>query len=167
MRWLLRRDIDEILEIEKSCFPNPWCENDFVLCLRKETCIGVVLEDLSKNMVGYSVYEFNQNSIDVLNFAINPHQQKKGYGSHMLNSLKNRLEKKRRKFLSTTVAEGNLKAQLFFQKNGFVATNTLKNHWEDGNDAYLMKLFSKPESFMPPNHPFFPTNRISQYMAAN
>ena len=166
IRWLLRRDIDQILEIEKTCFfTDPWCENDFIICLKQESCMGIVFED-KNNIIGYLVCEFNQYNIEVLKLAIQPIQQRRGFGRHLLSDIKNRLTKKQREFISVKVPDDNLNAQLFFQKNGFINTRVLKNDGDSNckNDVYLMKFFSKPESFMSPDHPFFPTNRISQYI---
>jgi len=40
IRWMIRRDMPEILEIERQSFEFPWCEEDFVRCLRQRNCIG-------------------------------------------------------------------------------------------------------------------------------
>ena len=42
IRWMIRRDMPEILEIEKQSFEFPWCEEDFIRCLRQRNCIGMV-----------------------------------------------------------------------------------------------------------------------------
>lgn len=42
IRWMIRRDMQEVLEIEKSGFEFPWSEEDFIRCLRQRNCIGMV-----------------------------------------------------------------------------------------------------------------------------
>ena len=35
IRWMIRRDMAEVLDIEGQCFEFPWSEDDFVRCLRQ------------------------------------------------------------------------------------------------------------------------------------
>lgn len=37
IRWLIRRDMNEVLEIEKDCFAIPWSEEDFLVPCDKAT----------------------------------------------------------------------------------------------------------------------------------
>ena len=41
-RWLVRRDMDQVLEIERLSFPHPWSEEEFLAALRQGNCIGRV-----------------------------------------------------------------------------------------------------------------------------
>lgn len=44
-RWMIRRDLPEVLTIEARCHErNPWQEEDFLQCLRQSNCIGMVVE---------------------------------------------------------------------------------------------------------------------------
>ena len=40
IRWLIRRDMDEVLSIEQGSFEYPWTEEEFLCCLRQRNCIG-------------------------------------------------------------------------------------------------------------------------------
>ena len=44
IRWMIRRDMAGVLEIEKLGFEFSWSEEDFVRCLRQRNCIGMVCE---------------------------------------------------------------------------------------------------------------------------
>jgi hypothetical protein len=35
IRWMIRRDYAEVLAIEARGFEFPWCEDDFIRCLRQ------------------------------------------------------------------------------------------------------------------------------------
>ena len=52
IRWMIRRDMSEVLEIEKSSFEFPWSEEDFIRCLRQRNCIGMVAEFDDRVVVG-------------------------------------------------------------------------------------------------------------------
>ena len=34
IRWMIRRDMAEVLDIERQSFEFPWFEEDFIRCLR-------------------------------------------------------------------------------------------------------------------------------------
>ena len=44
IRWMIRRDMPEVLSIENESFEFPWSEEDFIRCLRQRNCIGMVAE---------------------------------------------------------------------------------------------------------------------------
>ena len=44
IRWMIRRDMAEVLEIERAAFEFPWFEEEFIRCLRQRNCIGMVAE---------------------------------------------------------------------------------------------------------------------------
>ena len=56
IRWMIRRDMPEVLEIEQSSFEFPWTEEDFIRCLRQRNCIGMVAE-YDEKVVGFMIYE--------------------------------------------------------------------------------------------------------------
>ena len=69
IRWMIRRDMPEVLAIEASSFEFPWVEEDFIRCLRQRNSIGMVAEH-DEQVVGFMIYELNRNRIQVLNFAV-------------------------------------------------------------------------------------------------
>ena len=56
IRWMIRRDMAEVLAIEADSFEYPWSEDDFIRCLRQRNVIGMVAE-LDDRIVGFMVYE--------------------------------------------------------------------------------------------------------------
>lgn len=43
IRWMIRRDMPEVLHIEESGYAYPWGEEDFLTILRQRNCIGMVI----------------------------------------------------------------------------------------------------------------------------
>ena len=41
VRWMIRRDMVEVLEIEQEAFEFPWSDDDFTRCMRQRNCIGM------------------------------------------------------------------------------------------------------------------------------
>ena len=44
IRWMIRRDMAEVLAIEQASFEFPWKDKDFLRCLRQRNVIGMVAE---------------------------------------------------------------------------------------------------------------------------
>ena len=59
IRWMIRRDYAEVLAIEARGFEFPWCEDDFIRCLRQRNCIGMVAER-DDRVAGFMVYELHK-----------------------------------------------------------------------------------------------------------
>ena len=49
IRWMTRRDMVSVLEIENQCFEFAWSSDDFIRCLRQRNCIGMVAEKDDRN----------------------------------------------------------------------------------------------------------------------
>lgn len=164
IRWLIRRDMLEVLEIERANFEFAWSEEEFLCCLRQRNCIGMVAE-YNHHVVGFMIYELHKARIQILNFAVKPLAQRMKMGTHMVQRVIDKLSQQRRKEIILEVRETNLPAQLFFKSQGFRAVNVLRNHFQDTTeDAYLMQYrldWSSERSKLPFNP--FAENRVAQY----
>ena len=56
IRWMIRRDMPEVLQAEQQSFEYAWTEDDFLRCLRQRNCIGMVAEHQDR-IVGFMIYE--------------------------------------------------------------------------------------------------------------
>ena len=139
IRWMIRRDMPEVLEIENESFEFPWTDEDFIRCLRQRNCIGMVAESEGR-VLGFMIYELHNTRIHLLNFAVAAQYRRHGVGSRMVDKLVSKLSHQRRTRIALEVRETNLAAQLFFRQNGFRAVSVLKNFYEDSpEDAYVMQ----------------------------
>ena len=139
IRWMIRRDMPEVLQTEQESFEFSWTEEDFLRCLRQRNCIGMVAEQGEK-VVGFMIYELHKNKLHILNFAVHPAFRRYGVGAQMVAKLISKLSSHRRTRITLEVRETNLGAQLFFQKQGFKALRVLRAFYEDsGEDAYLLQ----------------------------
>jgi len=144
IRWMIRRDMPEVLAIERQSFEFPWSEDEFVRCLRQRNCIGMVAEH-DERIVGFMIYELHKNRLHVVNFAVRGEFRRRGVGSQMIRKLAGKLSQQRRNRILLEVRETNLPAQLFFRSNGFRAISLLREFYEDTpEDAYLMQFQYEP-----------------------
>jgi ribosomal-protein-alanine N-acetyltransferase len=139
IRWMIRRDMPEVLQTEQQSFEFAWTEEDFLRCLRQRNCIGMVAEQGEK-VVGFMIYELHKAKLHILNFAVHPGFRRLGVGAQMVQKLISKLSSHRRTRITLEVRETNLAAQLFFSRQNFKAVRVLRNYYEDsGEDAFLMQ----------------------------
>lgn len=159
IRWMIRRDMSEVLKAEIDSFEFAWTEDDFLRCLRQRNCIGMVAE-VNDRIVGFMIYELHKSKLHILNFAVAPGYRRTGIGRLMVKKLIGKLSTHRRSKITLAVRERNLCAQLFFRNQDFKAVRVLRDYYEDsGEDAFLMefRVEEEEESFE------MPVNRIAQF----
>ncbi len=161
IRWLIRRDMAEVLKIERACFQYAWTEENFLCCLKQRNCIGMVAEH-DHQIVGFMIYELHKSKLRILNFAVAPTARRQAVGGQMVRRLVDKLSQQRRQEIVLEVRETNLPAQLFFHNEGFRAVCVIRDHYDDTQeDAYVMqfRLASSNDGLAP----YALRNRISQY----
>ncbi|MEY4394356.1 MAG: ribosomal protein S18-alanine N-acetyltransferase [Gemmataceae bacterium] len=160
IRWMIRRDMQEVLQSEQQCFEFPWSEEEFLRCLRQRNCIGMVAEHGEK-VVGFMIYELHKTKLHILNFAVSPQFQKMGVGGQMIAKLVSKLSSHRRTRITLEVRETNLGGQVFFRNQEFKAIRVVRSFYSDsGEDAYLMQYRLPSDT----GEDFEETiNRIAQY----
>ena len=158
IRWMIRRDMTEVLAIEQDSFEFPWSEEDFIRCLRQRNCIGMVAEH-DERVVGFMIYELHKNRLHILNFAVASDARRRGVASQMVGKLISKLSAQRRTRIMLEVRETNLAAQIFFRSAGFQAVSVLRSFYEDTpEDAYLMQFRHQDEA----SAETLPINRITR-----
>jgi ribosomal-protein-alanine N-acetyltransferase len=159
IRWMIRRDMPEVLKIEHESFEFNWTEEDFLACLRQRNCIGMVAEH-ENHVIGFMIYELHKTKLHILNFAVASGFRRLGVGAQMIEKLINKLSQQRRQEIVLEVRETNLVAQKFYQAQGFRAVGVLRGHYADSaEDAYVMHY--RLDAEVP--EPCLPVNRISQF----
>ena len=95
IRWMIRRDMPEVLDIERESFEFPWFEEDFIRCLRQRNCIGMVAEH-AEHVVGFMIYELHKTRLHILNFAVAAGVRHRSVGTQMIEKLVGKLSSQRR-----------------------------------------------------------------------
>jgi [ribosomal protein S18]-alanine N-acetyltransferase len=141
IRWMIRRDLAEILMIEKSSFAGPcWREEDFLNALRQRNMIGLVTE-LEDRVVGFVVYEISATTIKVLNLAVATDLRRQSVGRQFVEKLVGKLSPNRRTRLTAQVRETSLEAQLLLRACGLKAKRIVRAAFPDtGEDGYLFAV---------------------------
>ena len=160
VRWMIRRDMDEVLGIEQASFPIPWTEEDFLQCLRQRNCIGMIAER-NEQVVGFMIYEMHKEKLHIVNFAVHPSWRRQGVGAAMVKKLVSKLSGHTRYAIDAYIRETNLGALLFGRSQGFIGVRVLRDYYDVvAEDAIVMQYRLVAAASEPPVF----TNRITQYL---
>lgn len=149
IRWMIRKDMGSVLDIENesTAFGEKWTDDDLINILRRRTVIGMVAEH-NAHVVGFMVFELRKKSIHVLNIAVDHFHKRRGVGSQMTDQLKEKLAPtSSRTVLTIDVHERNIEAQVFFRSQGFKCVGLAEyDETRDGDDdSYLFQFEAKAE----------------------
>lgn len=141
-RWMLDRDMDQVLAIERANYAVPWTQSHFQMCRRErpyEVVVATSRGDQQVLVLGYVVYQRHQRRMVVVNIAVATECHRRSVGAQLIQRLQSKLSAARRNRLMLYVRETNLPAQLFFRRMGFQAVRVVRDHYEDtGESAYKM-----------------------------
>lgn len=132
-------DLDQILKIEKASFfqdayPRSLFENLFKKCPE-----GFIVASLEEKIVGYTIGEISNDSGKIVSIAVDPNHRNQGIGRTLLNTLIEDFRQKGIRTLSCEVRTVNKESISFFESLGFRVIKTIKNFYQNGGDAFLMR----------------------------
>jgi ribosomal-protein-alanine N-acetyltransferase len=152
IRWMIRSDMHQVIDIERGSFPTPWTENDFITRLRMKGVIGLVATadyppgpygaPPLERVVGYMVYELHTNRYHVINFAVCETMRWRGVGSALAARLKQKLGGDRNRIL-LEVGERNLPGQLFWKSQGFRCENIISDFFDESDDKAYQFVYRR------------------------
>mgnify|MGYP000976594922 FL=1 len=137
IRPLQEIDLVQVLDIENSCYPNPWKESQF----RQELAQAYAHVDLcwaAEELAGYLCYWLIAGEMQILNVATAPQFQRRGVAKLLLQHALNVCEEQglQRSYLEVRV--GNSAAISLYRSFGFVDDGLRPRFYSDGEDARLM-----------------------------
>lgn len=144
VRWLLKRDVTQVIEVEVGCFGGDgYSERDIenLMGQHEPKTIGLVA-CLGDDIVGYSIYQTVGTDLSVVSIAVHPEYQRKGIGTQLIAKIYANFWKKHDR-LTAVVNEHFTGAHMFFSKVGFIAAGVLRGYFAmAGEDGYEFVLRS-------------------------
>lgn len=141
---MTQNHIDEILNIEKKCFPgDEWSRPMFESEIDNELSIFIVGVDENKNdMVAcYACIWLVLDIGDITNIAVAPDYRRQGLGEHTLQLLIDLSNENSMNIINLEVKEDNTPALNLYKKMGFVEVGKRKNYYKDNKNAILMTKY--------------------------
>ena len=137
-REMLTEDLDQVYEIEKKLFSEPWTKEGFFAFLTKDNTMFFVIEEKGV-ILGYCSMQTVLDEGDVLNVAVRSDRQKEGIGYFMVDSMLKMAQMSGIHLVHLEVREHNDTARRLYKRLGFVEDGLRKNYYSDPiENAVLM-----------------------------
>lgn len=140
IRWMIRRDVPAILQMEQQSYPDPWEEATLLHHLRKIKVICLVAER-GEDVIGYAIYGLYKKRLHLLRFTVESQSRRKSVGALMMKKLQTKLDPGQRSHLTVTLRETNLGGLLFLRRLGFRATGMQRSYYADTDEDAIFLEF--------------------------
>lgn len=145
VRWMIRRDLPEVLNSEMVSTADPWTEDEILRELRSRHTIGMVSE-YRDNVVGHMIYRLERCSIVTLRFVVDRDFRRMGVGTALMTKLIGKLSPDRRCQLVVPCSEWCTDLHHFLLAMGLRATAVIRG---DDADIYRFVAFCEPPPASP------------------
>ncbi len=137
IRWMILRDLPEVLAIDEEGFKYPWPEKVLRHNVVSRHRIGMVAE-VEDRVVGFMIYELHDGLIHMVRFAVQESERRKGIGTDMVKKLVMKLHEHRRRRLLLPVPDRNLfSSPPFYAKRQLHAVAAVPS--DDEEESHLLE----------------------------
>jgi len=143
IRLLEGQDTPQIHRIEQLCFPVPWSEESISHDLEENVLsrwLGIF--DENGRLIAYGGMWLVINEGHILNIAVDPEFQGKGYGKRVLNALIDMARENGMNILFLEVRRSNLRAQKLYLGAGFMKAGCRRQYYEDNREDALIMIMN-------------------------
>ncbi len=137
------QDFPWVIDIERKVFNE---HDPFFYMQFYETCSeSFIVAQINGFIVGF-VVGFMSSKVTgrIFSLAVHPEYQNRGIGSALLIAI---IEVFRKMHVSEIILEvriGNINAKRFYERHGFYTTGIMEKYYNDGENAYMMRLKISP-----------------------
>lgn len=137
MQDMTAAHLEQICDLEKKIFPNPWPLEAFLSELYAPYSHSFVVLD-GKRIAAYAVTWFLGEEFHLSNIAVDDKYRKRGIATWMLDNFLQMCRKAGIKIAHLEVRRSNLGAIKLYRKFGFHVTGVRKNYYETEHEDALM-----------------------------
>lgn len=139
LRDMLRADLDQVLEIERKSFQQPYSRQIFEQELKIQVAtLWVALH--RKKIVGYIDFWLIRDEMELISIAVHPDYKKTGIGETLMQEMMRYAHRHAARFIHLDVRESNRGAQRLYEKFGFTKVGIRRRYYSDNQeDAIIMK----------------------------
>ena len=131
--------LDEIAELERICFPDPWSRNMLAEELDNALSAFLVALDDTGRVAGYAGLQVVLDEGTITNIAVRPECRRQGVAQQLLDVFLNFARGNRLAFLTLEVRASNYGAIALYGELGFRSVGRRKNYYEHPReDAIIM-----------------------------
>ncbi len=133
--------LDEVAELERVCFPDPWSRNMLKEELENDLAAFLVALDGQGTVAGYAGLQVVLDEGYILNVAVRPDCRRQGVAGQLLQVFLDFARGNQLSFLTLEVRASNYAAIALYGSRGFRGVGRRKNYYEHPKeDAVIMTL---------------------------
>lgn len=134
-------DLDQIMEIEKKSFINPWPREVFEMEFKLRRSYNRVCKDEKGKLIAYCLSWLIHDEIHVLKVAVDSGYRKRGIAARLIEDTFNYFRNRGANHAVLEVRTDNTSAISLYEKLGFEPVRIRRNYYkETGDDALVMML---------------------------
>ncbi len=143
IRDATRRDLPQIMAIERLAFAHPWSLESFLRELSlpfSRTIVAAKRTASGEVLTGYLCRWLVADECHVLNVAVHPELRRKGVGERLMSDAITEAKAKNAHLVTLEVRRSNLPARGLYRKLNFEERRLRQNYYGPGEDAIVMEL---------------------------
>jgi len=122
-------DSQAIHEVNKECLPLYYQQFEINMMINSKDHLVLIVKNNKQNKIaGYLLSQYQENRCHILSFGISNQYRKQGFGTLLINSLKEYVGN-RAEIISLYVHVENDNAIQFYKKNLFEINKTVENYY--------------------------------------
>ncbi|WP_313344895.1 ribosomal protein S18-alanine N-acetyltransferase [Sedimentibacter sp.] len=138
VRGIRRDDLDQITEIEKTCFSLPWSKESYERELENKLAYYQCAEE-NEVILGYMGMWRILDECHITNVAVLPQYRKKGVATHLINKMIEICKCSEITQMTLEVRESNIPAINLYKKFGFLEAGKRPRYYQVPiEDAIIM-----------------------------
>jgi len=143
IRDATKRDLPQIMEIERLAFDHPWSLDSFIRELSLPfSRIFVASQGSGPNetLIGYLCRWLVADECHILNVAVHPEARRQGVGERLMADAISEAKAKKAHLITLEVRRSNVSARGLYRKLKFTERRLRRNYYGAGEDAIVMEL---------------------------
>lgn len=134
--------LDEIAELEKRCFSDPWSRRMLAEHLENECAATIVAQGEDGTILGYAGLLTILDEGYITNIAVRLEYRRQGVASQLLDVFTRFAQGNHMAFLTLEVRDTNAAARALYAKHGYEEVGRRKNYYDHPKeDAIIMTRF--------------------------
>ena len=135
------KNINEVYEIEKVSFKNPWEKSQFSRYSMKSSHSMSCIYSFKTKVIGYLMAESIIDEVHIHNIVVKEKHRNNSIGKKMVTHLINQCQGDYKNKICLEVNGSNISALKLYNYLGFRKVGVRKGYYQDGMDAILMDLY--------------------------
>lgn len=133
IRPIEKEDLKKICELEVLCFQDAWSLDELKEEWSHSYSYGFILDEIAYVWI-WELYE----NCEIVRIAVNPDQRGQGYGIRLMDFVCEHAKEHQCQQVILEVRISNQSAISLYEKCGLTISHRSKNHYSNGEDAYVM-----------------------------